>query len=102
MGQAALPAGGQANPMVYAIDGRESLVIVAGGHHSMETPAGDSVIAYALPQMPPPPSPEHPPCRRPRTAHGLEKWRSSQGRPDGTEDRKSATEGKDVSISVDL
>ena len=47
--QAALPAGGQANPMVYAIDGREYLVIVAGGHHFMETPAGDDVIAYALP-----------------------------------------------------
>src|SRR3546814_10024207 len=58
--QAALPAGGQANPMVYAIDGREYLVIVAGGHHFMETPAGDSVIAYALPQVPQPPQPPSP------------------------------------------
>ncbi|NKF20980.1 membrane-bound PQQ-dependent dehydrogenase, glucose/quinate/shikimate family [Solimonas marina] len=48
--QAPLPAGGQANPMVYSIDGREYLVIVAGGHHFMETPAGDYVIAYALPE----------------------------------------------------
>jgi quinoprotein glucose dehydrogenase len=44
-----LPAGGQANPMVYEMGGREYLVIMAGGHHFMETPAGDYVIAYALP-----------------------------------------------------
>ena len=46
---AALPAGGQATPIVYQQDGREYLAIFAGGHHFMETPAGDSVIAYALP-----------------------------------------------------
>jgi quinoprotein glucose dehydrogenase len=43
-----LPAGGQATPMVYGIDGREYLVIMAGGHHFMETKPGDYVIAYAL------------------------------------------------------
>lgn len=48
--QDVLPAGGQANPMVYAIDGRQYLVIMAGGHHFMETPIGDYVIAYALPE----------------------------------------------------
>ena len=47
---AALPAGGQATPIVYQQDGREYLVIFAGGHHFMETPMGDSVIAYALPK----------------------------------------------------
>ena len=45
-----LPAGGQATPMIYQQDGREYLVIFAGGHHFMETPEGDSVIAYALPK----------------------------------------------------
>ncbi|PVM82937.1 membrane-bound PQQ-dependent dehydrogenase, glucose/quinate/shikimate family [Caulobacter endophyticus] len=45
-----LPAGGQANPMVYEQDGRQYVVIMAGGHHFMETPAGDHVIAYALPR----------------------------------------------------
>jgi quinoprotein glucose dehydrogenase len=45
-----LPAGGQATPMVYAQGGREYVVIVAAGHHFMETPAGDYVIAYALPR----------------------------------------------------
>ncbi|MFL6737423.1 MAG: membrane-bound PQQ-dependent dehydrogenase, glucose/quinate/shikimate family [Sphingomonas sp.] len=44
-----LPAGGQATPMVYEQNGREYLVIFAGGHHFMETPMGDSLIAYALP-----------------------------------------------------
>ncbi len=45
-----LPAGGQAGPMVYEQDGRQYLVIMTGGHHFMETPAGDHVIAYALPR----------------------------------------------------
>jgi len=45
-----LPAGGQAGPMVYEQDGRQYLVVMAGGHHFMETPPGDHVIAWALPQ----------------------------------------------------
>ncbi|MCD9031413.1 membrane-bound PQQ-dependent dehydrogenase, glucose/quinate/shikimate family [Luteimonas sp. Y-2-2-4F] len=45
-----LPAGGQAGPAVYEVDGRQYLVIMTGGHHFMETPAGDQVIAYALPE----------------------------------------------------
>ena len=45
----ALPAGGQATPMVYEQGGREYVVIVAAGHHFMQTTAGDYVIAYALP-----------------------------------------------------
>ena len=48
--QDVLPAGGQATPMVYAIDGRQYIVIVAAGHHFMETPMGDYIIAYALPE----------------------------------------------------
>ena len=44
-----LPAGGQASPMVYEQNGKEYLVIMAGGHHFMMTPPGDSLIAYALP-----------------------------------------------------
>jgi len=46
----ALPAGGQAGPMVYEQDGRQYLVLMTGGHHFMETPKGDQVIAWALPQ----------------------------------------------------
>ena len=45
-----LPAGGQANPTVYEENGREYLLIQAGGHHFMETPIGDWYIAYALPE----------------------------------------------------
>jgi len=44
-----LPAGGQATPMTYEVNGKQYLVVVAGGHHFMETPVGDAVIAYALP-----------------------------------------------------
>lgn len=45
-----LPAGGQATPMTYRSEksGRQFLVVVAGGHGSLGTKAGDAVIAYAL------------------------------------------------------
>ncbi len=46
----ALPAGGQANPITYEVDGRQFVAIFAGGHHFMETPVGDEVVVYALPQ----------------------------------------------------
>jgi quinoprotein glucose dehydrogenase len=47
-----LPAGGQATPMTYlGDDGRQYLLVVAGGHGSLGTKAGDSVIAYALPRQ---------------------------------------------------
>ncbi|MBF9034318.1 PQQ-binding-like beta-propeller repeat protein [Rhodobacterales bacterium HKCCE2091] len=45
-----LPAGGQANPISYEIDGRQYVMISAMGHHFMETPVGDYLIAYALPE----------------------------------------------------
>lgn len=45
-----LPAGGQATPMTYAINGRQYLVIAAGGYKD-ESTRGDYVIAYALPQI---------------------------------------------------
>ncbi|WP_414833621.1 glucose/quinate/shikimate family membrane-bound PQQ-dependent dehydrogenase [Afifella sp. YEN Y35] len=44
-----LPAGGQATPMTYAVDGKQYLLVVAGGHGSLGTKTGDSIIAYALP-----------------------------------------------------
>lgn len=46
-----LPAGGQATPMTYAgADGRQFLLVVAGGHGSTGTKPGDYVQAYALPR----------------------------------------------------
>lgn len=45
-----LPAGGQATPIVYEANGRQYVVIMAGGHHFMETTIGDYVLAYALPE----------------------------------------------------
>lgn len=47
--QDTLPAGGQATPTVYEMNGKQYLVIIAGGHHFMETPIGDALVAYALP-----------------------------------------------------
>lgn len=44
-----LPAGGQATPMTYEVEGRQIVVINAGGHDFMETPIGDYFIAFALP-----------------------------------------------------
>lgn len=45
-----LPAGGQATPMTYEVDGRQFIGFMAGGHHFMETPIGDYVLGYALPE----------------------------------------------------
>ncbi|MER9018062.1 glucose/quinate/shikimate family membrane-bound PQQ-dependent dehydrogenase [Mesorhizobium sp. M0898] len=49
--QARLPAGGQSTPMTYTVaDGRQLVVIVAGGHGSVGTKPGDYVMAYTLPK----------------------------------------------------
>lgn len=46
----ALPAGGQATPMTYqGSDGKQYVVIAAGGHGRLGTTPGDYVIAFALP-----------------------------------------------------
>ncbi|MBS0374268.1 MAG: pyrroloquinoline quinone-dependent dehydrogenase [Proteobacteria bacterium] len=44
-----LPAGGQATPMTYVLDGRQYVVIAAGGHAGLGTTRGDSLVAFALP-----------------------------------------------------
>lgn len=48
--EARLPAGGQATPMTYSVNGKQYVVIAAGGHGSFGTKLGDYVIAYALPE----------------------------------------------------
>lgn len=49
--RARLPAGGHATPMTYLSprSGRQMVVVVAGGYRAIGSPAGDDVIAYALP-----------------------------------------------------
>ncbi|MCH4247473.1 MAG: glucose/quinate/shikimate family membrane-bound PQQ-dependent dehydrogenase [Acinetobacter populi] len=47
--EARLPAGGQATPMTYEINGKQYVVIMAGGHGSFGTKMGDYLVAYALP-----------------------------------------------------
>ncbi len=49
--RARLPAGGQATPMTYSVNGRQYVVIAAGGHGSFGTKLGDYVVAYALPNQ---------------------------------------------------
>lgn len=44
-----LPAGGYATPATYLADGRQYVVIAAGGG-KMGTPSGDSYVAFALPE----------------------------------------------------
>ena len=45
-----LPAGGQATPMSYQHDGRQYVLIAAGGHSTFGTKLGDAIVAYALPR----------------------------------------------------
>jgi len=47
--EARLPAGGQATPMTYEVNGKQYVVISAGGHGSFGTKMGDYIVAYALP-----------------------------------------------------
>jgi quinoprotein glucose dehydrogenase len=43
-----LPAGGQATPMTYTLNGKQYLVIAAGGHGKLGTKQGDNVLAFTL------------------------------------------------------
>ncbi|MEP7232164.1 MAG: pyrroloquinoline quinone-dependent dehydrogenase [Ginsengibacter sp.] len=43
-----LPAGGQATPMTYRINGKQYIVIAAGGHGKIGTKQGDYVMAFSL------------------------------------------------------
>lgn len=45
-----LPAGGQATPMTYYLEGtkKQYVVIAAGGHPGLGTTPGDYVIAFSL------------------------------------------------------
>ncbi|UCF20887.1 MAG: pyrroloquinoline quinone-dependent dehydrogenase [Gemmatimonadota bacterium] len=47
-----LPAGGQATPMTYRLrpEGKQFVVIAAGGHGGLETKLGDYLVAFALPE----------------------------------------------------
>jgi quinoprotein glucose dehydrogenase len=45
-----LPAGGYATPATYLVDGRQYIVIAAGGAGKLKTKAGDAFVAFALPR----------------------------------------------------
>ncbi len=46
-----LPGGGQATPMTYRLreDGKQFVVIAAGGQGKLGTKLGDALVAFALP-----------------------------------------------------
>ena len=44
-----LPVPGMAVPMTYMVNGRQFVVIAAGGNAQVGTPIGDYMIAFALP-----------------------------------------------------
>jgi quinoprotein glucose dehydrogenase len=43
-----LPAGAQATPMTYTLNGKQYVVIAAGGHGKLGSKLGDYVIAFTL------------------------------------------------------
>jgi quinoprotein glucose dehydrogenase len=43
-----LPASAQATPLTYQINGKQFIVIAAGGHGKLGTKQGDYVVAFAL------------------------------------------------------
>jgi quinoprotein glucose dehydrogenase len=43
-----LPASAQATPMTYMVNGKQFVVIAAGGHGKIHTKQGDFVVAYSL------------------------------------------------------
>lgn len=45
---ATLPVDATASPMTYQVDGRQYVLIAAGGHHMFQRGSGDYLIAYAL------------------------------------------------------
>ncbi len=47
--EARLPAGGQATPMTYEINGKQYVVIMAGGHGSFGTKMGEWPMLYLMP-----------------------------------------------------
>jgi quinoprotein glucose dehydrogenase len=46
---AALPAPAQSTPMSYTLDGRQFIVVAAGGHAQVGQQRGDTLVAFALP-----------------------------------------------------
>src|SRR5207249_1723591 len=48
--QTKLPAGGYATPCTYSMNGKQYVVIAAGGGGKLPTPSGDEFVAFTLPE----------------------------------------------------
>lgn len=46
-----LPVPAPSTPMSYTLDGRQFVVIAAGGHGIFGTPISDALVAFALPKQ---------------------------------------------------
>jgi quinoprotein glucose dehydrogenase len=49
--QGALPVPAQSTPMTYSSGGKQFVVIAAGGSSQLGTPLGDSLVAFAFPNV---------------------------------------------------
>ena len=47
--ESALPFGGYATPATYEVEGRQYIIIAAGGGGKLKTKSGDAYVAFALP-----------------------------------------------------
>jgi glucose dehydrogenase len=50
--EAQLDTGAHATPSVYSVNGKQYVVVAAGGGSMVETPSGDEYVAFALPEHP--------------------------------------------------
>jgi quinoprotein glucose dehydrogenase len=48
LGEFILPASAQATPMTYMVNGKQFIVIAAGGHGKLHTKQGDFLVAYSV------------------------------------------------------
>ena len=61
--QVALPVPAVATPMTYTLDGRQYVVVAAGGHGDGSVPLGDSLMAFAVDRVEAIPVPSEPPVK---------------------------------------
>ena len=47
--RARLPAGGQATPISYRVNGRQYIALLAGGDYRLDTPRGGELMVFSLP-----------------------------------------------------
>ncbi|MDE3179395.1 MAG: PQQ-binding-like beta-propeller repeat protein, partial [Acidobacteriota bacterium] len=72
-----LSAGGQATPMTYSVNGKQYVVIAAGGHGKLGTRQGDSLVALRCPKR----ARQRGAALRPQPKHDVIPWKSPRRPP---------------------